>query len=77
MKALNVVTLILVIIGGLNWGLFGLTETDIVATLFNGSTTILAKAAYIIIGLSALYQLFPFSQALSIGEVQAEAHHRY
>jgi uncharacterized membrane protein YuzA (DUF378 family) len=75
MKPLNVVTLILVIIGGLNWGLFGLANIDLVASIFGGSQTILAKAIYVIIGLSALYQLFPFSQAISVGEVAAESGH--
>ncbi|HYP58770.1 MAG TPA: DUF378 domain-containing protein [Beijerinckia sp.] len=73
MKSLNVVTLILIILGGLNWGLFGLTNVDLIASLFGGSQAMLAKAAYVIIGLSALYQLFPFSQAISVGEISAEA----
>lgn len=73
MKALNVITLILVIIGGLNWGLFGLANVDLVASLFGGSQTILARAVYVIVGLSALYQLYPWSIALSNGEVAAES----
>ncbi|WP_034996433.1 DUF378 domain-containing protein [Beijerinckia mobilis] len=72
MKALNIATLIVVILGGLNWGLFALANLDIVATLFGGSDTIPAKLTYIVIGLSAVYQLLPFSQALSVGEITAE-----
>jgi uncharacterized protein len=45
---------ILVIIGGLNWGLFGLTGMDIVKLLF-GSVPWLAEIVYVLIGLSALY----------------------
>ncbi|ACB94845.1 DUF378 domain-containing protein [Beijerinckia indica] len=72
MKSLNIATLILVILGGLNWGLFALANIDIVATLFGGTDTVLAKLTYIVIGLSAVYQLLPFSQAISVGEITAE-----
>jgi uncharacterized membrane protein YuzA (DUF378 family) len=74
MKTLNIVTLIVTIIGGLNWGLMGLARLDLVASLF-GSQSPASTFIYMLIGLSALYQLFPFSQALSIGEGPAEAHH--
>lgn len=54
MKYLKPTALILVIIGGLNWGLVGLLGLDLVATLF-GVTSIIAKVVYILVGLSALY----------------------
>ncbi len=61
MKALDSVTLALVIVGGLNWLLVGLFEFDLVATIFGGPTTILAKIIYVLVGLSAIYclKLFP------------------
>lgn len=61
MKALDSVALALVIVGGLNWLLVGLFEFDLVATIFGGSTTILAKIIYVLVGLSAIYclKLFP------------------
>lgn len=37
MKALNTVALVLLIIGGLNWGLVGLFNFDLVAALFGGT----------------------------------------
>jgi uncharacterized protein len=58
MKPLNLITLILVIVGGLNWGLVGLFNFDLVATLF-GDGSILARIVYILVGLSALWQLVP------------------
>jgi uncharacterized membrane protein YuzA (DUF378 family) len=73
MKALNLVTLFLVIVGGLNWGLFGIANVDLVATVFGGPNATLAKIVYVLVGLSALYQLLPFSRAMSVGEVPAEA----
>lgn len=51
------VAFILVIVGGLNWGLVGLFNFDFVAVLF-GHTAIIAKAIYILVGLSALYLLY-------------------
>lgn len=72
MKALNLVTLILTIVGGLNWGLVGLANFDLVATVF-GSGSGLARAVYVLVGLSALYQILPLSKAFQIDEPQAEA----
>ena len=47
------IALILVIIGGLNWGLIGLTDIDLVALLF-GPMSILSRLVYILVGLSAI-----------------------
>lgn len=58
MRLLNVVTLVLLIVGGLNWGLVGLFEFDLVAALF-GEMTTLSRIVYVLVGLSALWQLVP------------------
>lgn len=76
MKALNLVTLILTIVGGINWGLVGLADFNLVAALFGDDTT-LSNIVYVLVGLSALYQLVPWSRALRVGEVPAEAAHRF
>ena len=55
MKALNVVTTALLVVGGLNWGLVGLFDFDLVAALF-GPMSFLSRAVYGLVGLSALYQ---------------------
>ena len=70
MKVLNLVTLILVIVGGLNWGLVGLADFDLVAALF-GEGSVLARAVYVLVGLSAAYQIVPLSKALQIDEPRA------
>ncbi|MBN1783405.1 MAG: DUF378 domain-containing protein [Alphaproteobacteria bacterium] len=57
MKKLNALTLLLLVIGGLNWGLIGLLDFNLVTYLFGG--TLLTKIIYILVGLSALYQLKP------------------
>ncbi|MDB5507335.1 MAG: hypothetical protein JWR75_1973 [Devosia sp.] len=72
MKALNLITLLLVIIGGINWLLVGAAQFDLVASLFGGQQAALSRIIYVLVGLSALYQLVPFSRALSSGEVPAE-----
>lgn len=70
MKPLNIVTLTLVIIGGVNWGLVGLAGLDLVAALF-GTGSLLARIVYTAVGLSALWQLVPLVRALRIDEPHA------
>ena len=45
----------LLIIGGLNWGLYGLTKKDVFGYLGMGMDHSAAKVVYILVGLSALY----------------------
>ncbi|MEW6017335.1 MAG: DUF378 domain-containing protein [Pseudomonadota bacterium] len=73
MKFLNLATLILVIVGGLNWGLVGAFDVNLVASLF-GVDSALSNIVYILVGLSALWQIMPLTQAFKTGEVAAEAH---
>lgn len=47
--------LILLVIGGLNWGLVGIFEFDLVAWLFGGSTAILSRVVYILVAISAIW----------------------
>jgi uncharacterized protein len=54
MKALNVTALILVLIGGLNWGLVGLFQFNLVAALF-GEASWLSRLVYILVGFAAVY----------------------
>ena len=63
MKPLNVATLVLVIVGGLNWGLVGLFSFDLVAALF-GNGSVLARLVYILVGFSAAWQIVPLTKAL-------------
>jgi uncharacterized membrane protein YuzA (DUF378 family) len=72
MKALNLITLLLIIVGGINWLLVGAFQFDLVAALFGGQDGALARIVYVLVGLSAIYQLVPFSRAMSSGEVAAE-----
>ena len=51
------VTMILVIVGGLNWGLVGLFNFDLVATIF-GAMSAVSRVVYVLVGLSAAYMIF-------------------
>jgi uncharacterized membrane protein YuzA (DUF378 family) len=55
MKTLDLITTLLVVVGGLNWGLVGAAEFDLVASIF-GPMSPASRAVYILVGLSALYQ---------------------
>ena len=75
MKSLNLLTLILTIVGGINWGLVGIAQFDLVAALF-GEGSVLARIVYALVGLSALYQILPLLKAFQIDEPRAEAARR-
>ena len=51
------IALVLVIVGGLNWGLVGLFNFDLVQYLFS-SVWIVAKIVYILVGLAALWMVY-------------------
>lgn len=71
MKIVNLVTLLLIIIGGVNWGLVGLFEYNLVDSLF-GEGSALARTVYALVGLAAVYQLAMWVMALMNGEDVAE-----
>lgn len=56
MKLLHFITQLLVVVGGINWGLVGLFDMNIVHSLV-GSVPVLEKAVYALVGLSAIYQI--------------------
>ena len=57
MKALNVISLILILIGALNWGLWGFFQFDFVAWLFQGDSNWLSRLVYAVVGLAGLWGL--------------------
>lgn len=72
MKALNLTTLALVIVGGLNWGLVGLMDMNLVAVLL-GDGSVATNLVYLIVGLAAAWQIVPLMQSFRAGEPRAEA----
>ncbi len=57
MKALCWICWILVIIGGLNWGLVGLFDFNLVAFLF-GAMGVITRIIYILVGIAAVITIF-------------------
>ena len=53
-KVINMIAIVLLIIGGLNWGLVGLLNLNVVGYL----PAILAKIVYILVGIAALYEIY-------------------
>jgi len=73
MKTINIITLALIIVGGLNWGLVGLASFDLVAAIF-GEGSALSRLVYILVGVSAVWQLVPLFSAFSADETYAQKH---
>ena len=51
------IALVLAIIGGINWGLIGIFQFDLIAFLFNGQTAVVSRVIYTIVALAALWCL--------------------
>ena len=54
---LDWVAIVLVIVGGLNWGLVGAFNFDLVATIF-GVMSALSRIVYVLVGLAAIYLIY-------------------
>ncbi|MFA5318435.1 MAG: DUF378 domain-containing protein [Patescibacteria group bacterium] len=54
LKALDWIAVILVVVGGLNWGLVGFFDFDLVASIFGDMPTV-SRVVYDLVGLSAIY----------------------
>jgi len=65
MSALDWIAWVLVIIGGLNWGLVGVFKFDLVASIFGGAEALVARIIYILVGISALYLIATVSKMAS------------
>jgi len=54
---LDIIALVLVIVGGLNWGLVGVLEFDLVEAIL-GTMSVASRIVYGLVGLSALYTIY-------------------
>lgn len=61
----NTLTLLLIVIGGINWLLVGLFRFDLVAAIFGGQDATLSRLVYILVGLAALWQIGPLIRLFS------------
>jgi uncharacterized protein len=56
-SSIDWLALVLVIVGGLNWGLVGLFGFDLVAAIF-GTMSTLSRMVYSLVGLAAVYMVY-------------------
>lgn len=56
MRALSIISLVLMVIGALNWGLIGLFGFNLVTAIFGAG--VLASIIYILVGLAGVYGIF-------------------
>lgn len=56
MKTLDIIALLLVIIGAVNWGLIGFFQFDLVAALF-GTMSNFSRIVYVLVGIAGVYSL--------------------
>ncbi len=60
------IALVLLIIGGLNWGLVGLFGIDVVASLF-GSMSAVSRLVYVLVGIAAIVSIFVLPRVARAG----------
>jgi uncharacterized membrane protein YuzA (DUF378 family) len=70
----DLLALILVIVGGLNWGLVGLFDFNLVDTIFGVGST-LSRIVYIVVGIAALYTIYFATRADTYHASEAAVHH--
>ncbi len=61
MRSLNIITLLLVIIGAINWGLIGFFQFNLIDTIF-GVGTVFSRIIYAIVGICGLYAISFFAK---------------
>lgn len=57
LNAVDWLALILLVVGGINWGLVGILNFDLVAAIF-GAMSMLSRIVYSLVGVAAVYFLF-------------------
>ena len=62
MKTLYSISLALIIIGAINWGLVGLFQFDLVAAIFGGQDSAGARIIYTLVGIAGLISLGLFGR---------------
>jgi uncharacterized membrane protein YuzA (DUF378 family) len=55
MRSIDVIVAVLLVVGGLNWGLVGFFSFDLVGSIF-GDMSMLSRLVYVLVGVGAIYQ---------------------
>mgnify|MGYP001576938052 FL=1 len=54
LNTIDIIAIVLVVVGGLNWGLVGLGVGDVIAIIL-GAASFLSRIVYVLVGLAAIY----------------------
>jgi uncharacterized protein len=71
MRKLDLIAGVLVLVGGLNWGLVAVAKFDLVAWIFGldfGQTNVASRIVYGLVGLAAVYGIVALAGAVRSGE---------
>ncbi len=71
MKFLDRIALVLLIVGGINWGLVGIFGFDLVAYLFGGSAAIMSRIIYTVVAICAVWCVSLFFREDAMAESHA------
>jgi uncharacterized membrane protein YuzA (DUF378 family) len=74
MKALDIIAFAILIIGGLNWGLVGFWNINVIGLIFEGDMTLVSRIVYATVGVSALYTLLEAKMLVERWTHGIEAH---
>lgn len=66
------IAFILLVVGGLNWGLVGFLDWDLVAAIF-GDGSAIARVVYALVGLAAVYQLVRMPSMMKSGSAEPQS----
>lgn len=55
MRVIHWIALVLVIIGALNWGMWGIFQIDVIASIFGGASSMVSRIIYALVGLAGLW----------------------
>ena len=74
-KIMDKIALFILLIGGVNWGLVGLFQFDLVAWAFGGSGSVISRKIYILVALSAVWCISLFFRKNELIETDRDTHH--
>jgi uncharacterized membrane protein YuzA (DUF378 family) len=58
MSVVDMVVMLLVVVGGLNWGLVGAFQMNVVELIFGGAGSVFTRVVYVLVGLAAVYMIY-------------------
>lgn len=74
MTMMDKIALFILLIGGINWGLVGLFQFDLIAWAFGGTDNVISRILYILVALSAIWCISLFFKRNELVETSREGH---